>query len=240
MVLANADLPYVYRELLDEPYPSIDRLAFSCSAFLMYLGVGRRYPRSAASHPGGPRRSPDHLRRHLQPPPIPADPAYYICNPSKTDPVAGPCPAARTSTCWSRYPASRRDTRSTGQSRVPASRPVMLERLERFGLTDLRRHIVTRRIFTPADFGSCSPRRAARRSGWRTGSIRWAISGPTIATRLPQPVLRGTEHASGVRRPDGADLLAARRRADRGGTGGAAMIPRVRSAWRSATRAPRR
>lgn len=28
----------------------------------------------------------------------------------------------------------------------------MLARLERFGLPDLRRHIVTRRTFTPADF----------------------------------------------------------------------------------------
>ncbi|HEX2219015.1 MAG TPA: phytoene desaturase family protein [Gemmatimonadales bacterium] len=153
LVLANADLPYVYETLLGEPYPGIDRLAFSCSAFLMFLGAGRRYP-NLPHHtlvvPADLRAACDDIFRHGR---IPADPPFYVCNPSKTDPSLAP---AGSENIYVLVPVpSRRPDREIDWSvEGPALESAMLTRLERFGLTDLRRHLVTRRTFTPADFGA--------------------------------------------------------------------------------------
>ena len=153
LVLANADLPYVYETLLGEPYPGIDRLAFSCSAFLMFLGAGRRYP-NLPHHtlvvPADLRAACDDIFRHGR---IPADPPFYVCNPSKTDPSLAP---AGSENIYVLVPVpSRRPGREIDWSvEGPALESAMLARLERFGLTDLRRHLVTSRTFTPADFGA--------------------------------------------------------------------------------------
>ncbi|HYC31739.1 MAG TPA: phytoene desaturase family protein [Gemmatimonadales bacterium] len=151
LVLANADLPYVYATLLGEPYPRIDRFEFSCSAFLMYLGVDRRYP--ALPHhtlvvPGDLRRACEDIFDRGR---VPADPAFYVCNPSKTDPSLAPPGCENLYVLVpvpSRAPGREIDWSAAG----PRLEANMLTRLERFGLRDLRRHIVTRRTFTPDDF----------------------------------------------------------------------------------------
>lgn len=150
LVLANADLPYVYQTLLGEPYPRIDRLEFSCSAFLMYLGVDRPYPgltHHALVVPRDLRTACDDIFAGR----IPADPPYYVCNPSKTDPSLAPAGCENLYVLVpvpSQIPGREIDWSVEG----PRLEAAMLARLERFGLPDLRRHIVTRRTFTPADF----------------------------------------------------------------------------------------
>ena len=153
LVLANADLPYVYQTLLGESYPRIDRLAFSCSAFLMFLGVGRRYP-NLPHHtlvvPGDLRAACDDIFQRYR---VPADPPFYICNPSKTDPSLAP-PGSENLYVLVPVPSRRPGREIDWSVAGPALESAMLARLERFGLSDLRRHLVTRRTFTPADFGS--------------------------------------------------------------------------------------
>jgi phytoene desaturase len=153
LVLANADLPYVYQTLLEEPYPRIDGFAFSCSAFLMYLGVGRRYP-NLPHHtlvvPADLRAACDDLfQRHR----VPGDPPFYICNPNKTDPSLAP-PGCENVYLLVPVPSQARGREIDWSLEGPRLEAAMLERLERFGLTDLRRHLVTRRSFTPTDFGA--------------------------------------------------------------------------------------
>jgi len=150
-VLVNADLPYAYETLLGEPYKNIDRFDFSCSAFLMYLGVDRAYP--ALPHhnlvvPSDLRCAcADIFERHQ----VPADPAFYVCNPSKTDPALAP---AGMENIYVLVPVPSQDPARPIDWAVegPRLEAEMLERLERFGLTDLRRHLVTKRTFTPQDF----------------------------------------------------------------------------------------
>jgi len=151
IVLVNADLPYAYESLLGEPYAGIDRMDFSCSAFLMYLGVGRSYPdlpHHSLVVPTDLRAAcADIFESHR----VPADPAFYICNPSKTDPSLAP---AGMENIYVLVPVPSQDPARPLDWAVegPRLEAQMLERLERFGLTDLRRSIVTRRTFTPADF----------------------------------------------------------------------------------------
>ncbi len=151
LVLANADLPYVYATLLGEPHPGIDRYDFSCSAFLMYLGVGRRYP-DLPHHtlvvPGDLRAACEDVFSNAR---VPADPPFYVCNPNKTDPSLAP-PGCENIYLLvpvpSRAPGREVDWTVEG----PRLEHAMLDRLERLGLPQLRRHIVTRRTFTPLDF----------------------------------------------------------------------------------------
>jgi phytoene desaturase len=150
LVLANADLPYAYETLLGEKYPRIDRFDFSCSAFLMYLGVNRRYPElthHALVVPRDLRTTCDDIFSGR----IPADPAYYICNPSKTDPSLAP-PGCENVYVLVPVPSQLPGREIDWSVEGPRLEAAMLDRLERFGLPELRRHIVTRRTFTPADF----------------------------------------------------------------------------------------
>lgn len=150
LVLANADLPYVYETLLGEKYPRIDRFEFSCSAFLMYLGVSRRYPElshHALVVPRDLRATCDAIFSGR----LPDDPAYYVCNPSKTDPSLAP-PGCENLYVLVPVPSQQPGREIDWAVQGPLLEARMLERLERFGLPDLRRHIVTRRTFTPADF----------------------------------------------------------------------------------------
>ena len=151
LVLANADLPYVYATLLGEPYPRIDRYDFSCSAFLMYLGLDRRYPvlpHHTLVVPQDLRRTCEEIFQGHR---VPADPAYYLCNPSKTDPSLAP-PGCENLYVLVPVPGQEPGREIDWSVAGPRLEAEMLTRLERFGLADIRRHIVTRRTFTPADF----------------------------------------------------------------------------------------
>jgi len=153
LVLANADLPYVYQTLLDEPDPRAERFAFSCSAFLMYLGVRGRYP-GLPHHtlvvPADLRSAcADIFTRYR----VPDLPPYYICNPSKTDPSLAP-PGCENLYVLVPVPSQAPGREIDWTIEGPRLEQAMLARLERFGLPGLRDLVVTSRTFTPADFGS--------------------------------------------------------------------------------------
>jgi phytoene desaturase len=151
LVLANADLPYVYRTLLDEPLPRAERMSYSCGAFLMYLGVRRRYP--ALPHhtlvvPPDLRGACTDIFAHHR---IPPAPPYYVCNPSKTDPSLAP-PGCENLYVLVPVPSQAAGREIDWAVEGPRLERDMLLRLERFGLPGLREHLVTSRTFTPADF----------------------------------------------------------------------------------------
>ncbi len=153
VVLVNADLPYAYETLLGERLPRADKLAYSCSAFLMYLGVDRTYPDLPHHNlvvPNDLERCCNEIFDEMR---VPADPAYYVCNPNKTDPSLAP---DGSENIYVLVPVPSQDPRRPIDWSVegPKLEAEMLARLERFGLTDLRKHIVTKRIFTPDDFAN--------------------------------------------------------------------------------------
>jgi phytoene desaturase len=151
LVLANADLPYVYQTLLGEPHPRAGRFAYSCSAFLMQLGVRRRYPglphHTLVVPPDLRGACGDIFGRHQ----VPAVPPYYICNPSKTDPSLAP-PGCENVYVLVPVPSQKPGREIDWSVEGPRLEREMLVRLERFGMPGLRDHLVARRTFTPTDF----------------------------------------------------------------------------------------
>jgi phytoene desaturase len=151
VVVANSDLPYTYEALAGAKLPGVDRKEFSCSVVLMYLGVNRRYPQLLHHNlivSDDMRGDCEKIfRRHD----MPEGPPFYICAPTRTDPSLAPEGSELLfilALAPSQDPSRPIDWATEG----PRFGDKMLDRLERFGLTDLRRHLVTQRLVTPADF----------------------------------------------------------------------------------------
>jgi phytoene desaturase len=151
LVVSNADLPYTYASLLGEPYTGLERMEFSCSVVLMYLGVSRRYSRLLHHNlvvPADMRQACEDIFRHHR---MPDDPPFYICAPSRTDPSVAPSGCENLFVLVlapSQDPARPIDWSVEG----PRLETRMLARLEAFGLDGLRRQLMTKRLFTPDDF----------------------------------------------------------------------------------------
>ena len=150
IVVANADLPYTYQTLLGEPYPGIERKAFSCSVVLLYLGVNRTYPGLLHHNLAVSRDLAAACRMLCDEHRMPDDPPFYVVAPTRTDPGRAP-PGCESLVVLvlapSQDPASPIDWETEG----PRVEQRTIERLEALACPDLRRHIVTRRRVTPAD-----------------------------------------------------------------------------------------
>jgi phytoene desaturase len=151
VVVANSDLPYTYESLAGRKLPGVDRKEFSCSVVLMYLGVNRQYPQLlhhnlvvSADMRGDCERI---FRRHE----MPDAPPYYICAPTRTDPSLAP-PGSDLLFILALAPSQNPARPIDWSIEGPRFGERMLDRLEAFGLTGLREHLVTQRMVTPADF----------------------------------------------------------------------------------------
>lgn len=155
VVVSNADPGHTYGDLVDPEHRRrwtdrrIERLAYSMSCFVLYLGVRRRYPGLrhhtlilAERYQG---LVDDIFRKKI----LPDDFSMYLHVPSRTDPgmapegaesmyVLVPVPNLRSGVAWA-------------EERGPFAEKI-LEFLEEWGLDDLRSHIDVMHMFTPEDF----------------------------------------------------------------------------------------
>jgi phytoene desaturase len=149
LVVVNADLPFAYRQLLGEPHPRAASLSYTCGAFLMYLGVDRTYPQLLHHNlvvPRDLRTAMDDIFKRRR---VPDDPAYYICNPNKTDPSLAP---AGHENVYVLVPVPHEAEGVDWAVEGPRLRDRMITRLEGFGLPGLRDHVVAEKVLTPEQF----------------------------------------------------------------------------------------
>lgn len=152
VVLCNADLPWAYRHLLDPRetvLPRADKLRYTSSAFMLYLGVSRRYPQLLHHNVffgADYRTSFDDIFKRFR---IPADPSFYVNVSSRTDPALAP------SGCDGLYvlvPVPHRHDALDWSVEGPKLRAQVLRRLAEIGCDDVERSIVVERRFTPDDY----------------------------------------------------------------------------------------
>jgi phytoene desaturase len=92
VVLANADLPYVFKNLLPEETlaAQLERKRFSCSVISFFWGVDRKYP-ALAPHTlflaDDYRENFDSIIRDLG---LPGNPSLYVHAPGRLDPSMAP------------------------------------------------------------------------------------------------------------------------------------------------------
>lgn len=153
LIVANADLSYVYRRLLpdDGTASRLDRKRYGCSALVFYWGLRKRYPQLGVHNlflAEDYRQSFDPIFKQLD---LPEDPSFYVHAPARVDPAAAP--AGRDSLMVA-LPIGHLDRQApqNWNRLAQRARNHVLSRLHRLGLTDLEDSILFERRMTPHDW----------------------------------------------------------------------------------------
>jgi phytoene desaturase len=153
ILVANADLGYVYRQLLpnDGEADRIDRKEYGCSVIMFYWGLDKQYPQLGPHNlffSGDYRKGFEDIFEDAS---IPEQPNFYIHAPARIDPSAAP---AGHDTLYMAVPVGHISDRKYQdwpgiQARV---RAFMLKRLAQLGMADLESHIKVEVRFAPQDW----------------------------------------------------------------------------------------
>jgi phytoene desaturase len=153
VVVANADLPYVYRRLLpdDGTARRLDRKRYTCSTVMFYWGVAKQYPQFGSHNlflGSDYRTSFERILKDLT---LPEEPTFYMHTPVHMDPSMAPkgqdtlvvvVPVGHISDSAPQdWPAIQK-----------RARQLVLQRLSGIGATDLEAHIKFEVSLTPSDW----------------------------------------------------------------------------------------
>ena len=155
-VISNADLVHTYRELIKPEHrkkwsdKKLRRTQYSMSAFLLYLGVNKKYPQLKHHTLILSERYKELIDDIFDNKILPDDFSMYLHIPSQTDPTMAP------EGCESLYvliPVPNLESRINWEKIKRTYTDSILTFLENdFGLTDLKRSIAVLETFTPSDF----------------------------------------------------------------------------------------
>ena len=153
MVVANADLPYVYRNLLPDD-GTADRLEgkrYSCSALMYCWGVDKHYPQLQPHHlffAADPGRNYKKVTTDLT---VSNDPSFYLHAPGRLDPSLAP---EGQDTLVVIVPVGHLNEAVPQNWRAlqRRTRRIVLQRLAEFGVSDLNQHIKFEVCYTPKDW----------------------------------------------------------------------------------------
>lgn len=156
-VVVNADFGHAMTTLIPNRLrrkwtdETIARKRFSCSTFMLYLGVEGRC--DALQHHNifvaqNYRQNLDEIEnQHV----LTEDPSFYVENPSRTDDTMAP---PGHSALYVLVPVSHRHPNIDWSKERDRYRKVVLRQLAKVGLTDIEQRIRFERIVTPADWES--------------------------------------------------------------------------------------
>jgi phytoene desaturase len=154
LVVSNADVANTYRKLIDPHHrrkwtdPRLERMRYSMSLFLIYFGTNRTYPDLAHHSIVLTERYEELLADIFQRKVLAKDFSLYLHAPTRTDPSLAP-PGCECFYVLSPVPhLGGKIDWSIVKERYADAILASLEKL----CPDLRKHIVTKRIFTPQDF----------------------------------------------------------------------------------------
>ncbi len=149
--VGNADLPYVYKELLpaSSEADKLDKKLYTCSTIMFYWGVDRQFPQIAHHNVflGGDYR--DSFERIFNDHELPAEPSFYVHAPARTDPSAAP---DGQDTLYVLVPVGHLDERhkQNWNTMVRRARERVLDLLAKdMGIYDLEEHIKFEIVYQP-------------------------------------------------------------------------------------------
>lgn len=151
----NADFAHAMTNLLlpgqltKYSKPKIEKMEFSCSTFMLYLGLDKAYdlPHHSIVFAKDYRTNIGNIFKAKQ---LSADFSFYVHNASITDPTLAP---PGQSALYVLVPMPNNNSGIDWQQQVDKVREATLDSLaKRLGLADIRDHIVCEKIITPADW----------------------------------------------------------------------------------------
>jgi len=122
---------------------------YSCSTFMMYLGIEGRYDPLAHHNIYIAENYRQNLREIEQEHILSADPSFYVQNASATDPTLAP---PGMSTLYVLVPVTHQHPNVDWTREKVAFRARTLKQLEKIGLIGLENRIRYERVVTPADW----------------------------------------------------------------------------------------
>lgn len=158
LVIANADVVYAYSKLIAPQWRkkyndrTLTQLEPGGSGMVLLLGTDRTYPELAHHTKFMPADYASDLRAMFETKTVPDDPCIYVCASTRTDPSQAPDGCENLFILCS---APALDGNLDWSVEGPKYRNQIIQTLEtRFGLTDLSRHIVAERRYTPLELQS--------------------------------------------------------------------------------------
>lgn len=152
-VVMNADYAHAITSLMgerSEKPQSLEKKSFSCSTFMLYLGLDKIYPDEPHHHvlfADDYRRNVEDIQGERV---VSSDMSIYIRNSSVNDPSVAP---AGQSGLYILVPTINTRHDKDWKSRMREYRDEVLTRIEaRTGMKDLRAHIIEEQIVTPDDW----------------------------------------------------------------------------------------
>ncbi len=152
VVVANADLPYVYRELLGRPL--LRPLSFTSSALVFLLGTRRRWDTLLHHNVFFGSDYEKAFRELFREHRIPRDPSFYVAEPSGTDPSVAPPGGSAIYVLLPVPHLHEKGPNWRDPALVSSLRDRVLDRLEAKVAPGLRESIVTEKVITPLDWQS--------------------------------------------------------------------------------------
>jgi phytoene desaturase len=155
VIIANADLPYIYRELLPDKLASkkLDAKKFACSAMVFHWGLKKVYPQ--LSHHSvflsdDMRRSLDVIFKDHS---ISDNPSFYIHSPVRTDKSAAPDGEDSLSVI---IPMGHIDSQmaQNWNQLIKITRTAVLKRLEEIGISDIEENTKFEICYPPTTWES--------------------------------------------------------------------------------------
>lgn len=155
-IVINADFAHAMQKLVPENLrhrwsnANIERKRYSCSTFMLYLGIDGMYE----SHPHHTIHISRDYQKNLheieQSKVLPTDPSIYVQNPCITDPSMAP---AGKSSLYVLVPVPHVSPATPWDAKQREFyRDVTLRRMEELGFPDIRKRIVYEKVVTPADW----------------------------------------------------------------------------------------
>jgi diapolycopene oxygenase len=127
----------------------LSRFKPSCSGIIVHLGLDCSYPQLAHHNFFYSKNLHSHFRSVFRDGELPADPTLYVVAPTRSDPSQAPSGCDNIKILPHIPPLN--DQRSYTREDYIALKEVCLDKLERMGVSGLRRHIVVEDFWTPFD-----------------------------------------------------------------------------------------
>ncbi len=155
IVIANADLPYVYRHLLPDRAKSLilDRMRYSCSALCFHWGLDKVYPQlghHSVFLSDGFREGLDRIFKDKS---ISNNPSFYVHAPGRTDPTAAPDNQDTLSVVVGAGHIDKHKNQDWDGLKK-STRSAVISRLRKLGLDDIEEHIKFEICYTPESWES--------------------------------------------------------------------------------------
>jgi phytoene desaturase len=142
VIVANADLPYVYKELLPDRSAAvrINNMKYSCSAIVLHWGLSKTYPQLEHHSVFLAEKYRDNLNKIFREQSLGSEPSFYVHAPVRSDATAAPDGCDTLSVIIPSGHFKENDKQGWNELKNQ-SRISVIERLKKIGLTDIEEHI---------------------------------------------------------------------------------------------------